>query len=481
MGEAREPFGLIARSLPSARKARERRRAIIIGGGASGTLLARHLFERDAGLHVTIIEPRPQVGHGIAYSTGNPDHLLNVRAENMSAFPDRPGHFWQWLSERTPALRAAGRLVADCADPFCFVPRHIYGDYLAELIEPFLAGPGARLQVIEDEAVSIDEGPGGVTVTVASGGHHTADIAVLATGHEVQAADGEWRADPWGKPSSTRLPADAPVLILGTGLTMVDHALTLLASSHRGPIIAMSRRGLLPWGHRRCAPYAIKAAEVPVGAPCSELLRWIRGHVERHAASGGDWRSVIDGLRPFTQTLWQGLSPADRRRFLEHGRAWWDVHRHRMAPEVEGRIKQALTSGQLRVIAARLVDIDPADSGAIVRYRHRGARRTKAIHVVKVVDCRIAPAIPPRAVNPVLCDLFDRGMARADALGLGVDVTTDCALVNRGGVASQRIFAAGPLTRAAFWEIVAIPDIRTQCARLAAHIERRLAARVAVS
>jgi hypothetical protein len=56
-------------------------------------------------------------------------------------------------------------------------------------------------------------------------------------------------------------------------------------------------------------------------------------------------------------------------------------------------------------------------------------------------------------------------------LEIGIEVTAQCALVDQFGVPSERLFAIGPLTRAAFWEVIAIPDIRAQCAALAAHLQ----------
>ena len=111
--------------------------------------------------------------------------------------------------------------------------------------------------------------------------------------------------------------------------------------------MAMSRRGLLPRGHRLVQALAISRTDVPFGESPSKILRWLRKLVETQAAQGGDWRSAIDGLRPFTQELWRRLSVPARRSFLEHARAWWDVHRHRMAPEVEGRIAETIMDRRL--------------------------------------------------------------------------------------------------------------------------------------
>lgn len=451
---------------------------IVVGGGASGVLLAYHLVRHAAAaLKVTLIEQRGEVGRGLAYFTTNPDHLLNVRATNMSAFPDQPDHFWQWLCAREDDGTGSWR---SCGDPFCFVPRRIYGDYIASLIAPLVSGgqAGGRLRVIHGQCVDVSATASGVDLELADGARLHADFAVLATGHEAAGACGGPFVDPWTGPREAGVGRDDRVLILGTGLSMIDYVLSLVLADHRGPIVAMSRHGLLPQGHRRVQPLAITAAEVPFGAGAASLLRWLRLRIEEHTAQGGDWRSVVDGIRPYTQRIWRSLPLAARRSFLEHARAFWDVRRHRMAPEVEWRIDGELSSGRLTVIAAKLKAIEPDATGAVVRYRRRGKSAIETLHVDKIVDCRGVSPAPLKIVNPALHSLVDHGLARLDPLAIGLDVTDACAIVDKAGVPSERLFAVGALTRAAFWEIIAIPDIRTQCVELASRI---ISARVRVA
>jgi uncharacterized NAD(P)/FAD-binding protein YdhS len=440
------------------------RHAIIIGGGASGVLLAYQLLQNhEFGFRVTLIERRPEIGRGPAYHTSNPEHVLNVRAANMSALPDDPNHFWRWLSNR-----AEGPL---CPDPYCFVPRRAYGDYLASLTTPFTSSESGspRLTIVHGQCVDLVEGTAGATVTLADGSSHTGDVAVLATGNESPVAKFPCDLDPWAPPS-TAVDKNATVLILGTGLTMIDYVLSLLRDGHRGQIIAMSRRGLLAKAHRRTDPTRIDESDVPFGASASRLLRWLRERIDAQMAAGGDWRSVIDAIRPYTQRLWRELPLGSRRRFLEHARAWWDVHRHRTAPEVEMRLTHALAAGRLSLVAAKVTGIEPNAAGALVYYRRRGRQDTASLQVGLIVDCTGIVKDPRATGNPVIRRLFEQGLARADALHIGIDIADDCAVINRNGIASRRLFAVGPLTRAAFWEIVAIPDIRNQCAELAARL-----------
>jgi uncharacterized NAD(P)/FAD-binding protein YdhS len=440
------------------------RHAIIIGGGASGVLLAYQLLQNpEFRFRVTLIERRSEIGRGPAYHTSNPEHVLNVRAANMSALPDDPEHFWRWLSDRAEG--------PPYPDPYCFVPRRTYGDYLASLTAPLTSGEDLppRLCIVHGQCVDLSEGPAGIAVTLADGSRHTGDVAVLATGNDSPIAKLPCDADPWAPPSSV-VDKDTTVLILGTGLTMIDYVLSLLRDGHRGRIVAMSRRGLLAKAHRRTDAMRIAETDVPFGASTSRLLRWLRARIDAHIGTGGDWRSVIDAIRPYTQRLWHELPLASKRRFLEHARAWWDVHRHRMAPEVEMRLAQAIAAERLALVAAKVTRIEPNAAGALVRYRRRGRRDSASLQVGMIVDCTGIVKDPRATGNPLIQRLFEQGLARADALHIGIDVAEDCAVIDRNGIASRRLFAVGPLTRAAFWEIVAIPDIRNQCAELAARL-----------
>jgi uncharacterized NAD(P)/FAD-binding protein YdhS len=298
----------------------------------------------------------------------------------------------------------------------------------------------------------------------------------LATGNEtcqVHAADNLY-ASPWKDPAETGIPSDGHLLILGTGLTMIDYVQSLLHGGHQGPITAISRRGLLPRPHCPVVPFPIERADIPFGREITVLLRWLRQMTRTAEQHGGDWRSAVDAIRPFSQELWQSLSIPARKRFLRHARAWWDVHRHRMAPEVDEFIAQAIASGRLEIKAGKIQSVEHGDGAARVMFRPRGSSTMETIEVVRIVECTGINPIPHDTTNPVLRGLFDNGLAKIDPLGIGLDSTNDCALVDASGQPSTQIFAIGPLTRATFWEIVAVPDIRHQCHRLTEHIRSQL-------
>jgi len=306
------------------------------------------------------------------------------------------------------------------------------------------------------------------------GSSHFGHVVLLATGNEAPPnAHGRCGASPWQEPLQAGVASDDAVLIVGSGLTMVDYVLSLLAAGHRGPITAISRHGLLPHPHRRVVPLRIDAAEVPLGTDVSHLLHWLRGLV-RHARSlGQDWRQIVDALRPFTRDIWQNWPDPAKQRFLRHARAWWDVHRHRTAPEIDQRLRAAIAVGQVKVLAGKIASITVQPQGATVIYRRRGSAEIRTIRVDKIVECTGVSVSPRHSSNPVLQSLLQQGLIRPDPIGIGLDVTPDCAVIDRHGKASSKLFAVGPLTRGRFWETIAIPDIRVQCAELANRIRDR--------
>jgi uncharacterized NAD(P)/FAD-binding protein YdhS len=329
---------------------------------------------------------------------------------------------------------------------------------------------------VRDEVRDVREFAEGVELVLSSGDLVRADVAILACGHESIVNDGPLHLSPWSEPVGGGAPEDSTILILGTGLTMVDTATALVESGHQGRIVAISRRGLIPQAHRDVGTLEIDAATAPFDQGLASICHWLRGLARQTEASGGDWRSVIDGLRPHTQSLWRAMTPSARRRFLEHARPWWDIHRHRMAPEIAARLHGFIDSGRIEIVAGRVVEIAAGAQTARVSLRRRGAREVETIEVSRIISCKGVTSDPRNSANPLVQSLFDRGLARADPLGVGIDVDPNCAIIGSAGRPSQRLFAIGPMSQAAFWEIIAVPDIRLQTEKLAAYLGAKLAA-----
>lgn len=449
----------------------------VIGAGFSGTLLSLHLLRRcPRTTRVVLIERGGQFGRGQAYSTGNASHLLNVPAARMSAFHDRPDNFLDWLWEQPEEARDN---VAPA--PQAFAPRRLYGAYIRDLLKAEIRRePRSRLRLVRGEVTGLDRSGPTLRLLLDRDRELAADLAVLAIGSFPPAptpvADSSfydtplYQPDPWAPTTLANLDPSSPVLLIGTGLTMVDVAISLLDQGHTGPIHALSRRGLLPRRHGgKPLPEVEEVPELP--NRLGEMLRFLRTEARRAQAAGGSWQSVVDGLRPFTQDVWQAMPHADRLRFLRHLRPWWEVHRHRMAGPVADRIEAAQASGQLQARAGRIRNFELMADGTVeAGFQPRGEEGRAALRAARVVNCSGPGADYDRIAHPLVRSLLREGTARPDALRLGLDVTATCALLNREGGISRRLFAVGPVTKGAFWEMTAVPDIRRQCELLATHL-----------
>ena len=439
------------------------RHAAIVGAGYSGTLLGVQLA--DAGWRVSLIERAPTAGLGAAYATTERAHLLNVCANNMGAFADDAAGFAQWLSAQKVANAHADDMYA---------PRVEYGRYLRSLLDDARQRAGDRLRVIPDVAIDAAEQRDGMLVTLASGDTVAADLVVLATGNMPPATppglggvtgSPRYLANPWAPGLADDLSDADTVLLVGTGLTMIDAALTLSERGFGGRMIALSRRGLVPRSQVDIAPY--QPIDAPPSPPLSRMTRTVRRRAEQVG-----WRAAVNELRPFTQGLWSRASVAERARFLRHLRPWWDVHRHRIAPAVAERIAALRDDGRLRIVSGKLIDAVEAPDGITVRWRERSSDEIAALSVQRIVNCTGPRMDVARSGDPLLASLVERGLIQPDPMRIGIHVGADCGALDAAGNPGNRLYAVGPITRGRWWEIVAVPDIRRQVMELA----RRLTA-----
>jgi uncharacterized NAD(P)/FAD-binding protein YdhS len=454
----------------------------VVGAGFAGTATAVNLLREWPGgpLELTLLERSAAFGPGVAFATPDPRHLLNVTAGGMTALPDAPSHFLDWLRARDEHAHAG-----------TFAPRRRYGDYLRELLADAERGAcrEVRVERREEEAVRVvDAGNATQAFVLTRGGARLpADAVVLAVGVNrpripsgtapaLLGHDG-WVGDPWDHPRIDALSSAERVLIVGSGLTMVDVAITL-ANGTRGPhLFALSRRGVLPRGHRSTAPRRLAPYRPPAGPLTADGLAW---HVERAAlaevAAGGDWRTVVDGVRPYTQQLWQALPLGEQARFLARHARRWEVHRHRMAPAVSDRLRELRAGGRLTLRAGSLQRLEPAGDDTI-EVSYRAAGTVERVRVDAVVNCTGPDPAPGADGDPLLTSLIEDGVARAGPLGLGLDTGPDGELRDCDGRPSSRIFTLGALRRGQLWETTAVPEIRRQAADLAALLRARGAQR----
>jgi uncharacterized NAD(P)/FAD-binding protein YdhS len=397
------------------------------------------------------------MGRGVAYSTTESVHLLNVPAERMSAIAGEPNHF----SDRYEA--AGGNRTG-------FAERRFFAGYLGDVLgEAVSAG---CTELVEAMAVSSRRNGKGWQIGLDDDSSVDADALVLAIGNQepdaLEAfadAGARFIQNPWGADARAAVQDLASnggaALMVGTGLTMVDLALSLDAAGYKGRMVALSRRGLAPRAHAEAEPAPVERDEIPMGS-VRGLWRWLR----RRSASVG-WRAAVDSLRPHSHSIWQSLSLDQQRRFLRHARPWWDVHRHRIAPEVGDAIARMIAEDRLQIVAGKILAARETSEGLEVQFRRRRAFEVQSRTFTYVFNCTGPLHSMERTRNPLVRSLLDAVEVRPDRLGIGLEVDA----ANRVG---ERTWAMGPLSKGRYWEIIAVPDIREQAAAVADDIQREL-------
>ena len=461
----------------------ERPTILIVGAGFSGTVLAVRLLRAGKPVEVVLVNRSGRMARGVAYGTRSDLHVLNVPAGRMSAFPEDEDDFLRFARAANPDIVGG-----------TFVRRSLYGDYLQNLLDSAVnhaqtTGGQALLRQVVGQAVDIEPIGGRYVVRVALTGDSTtaaadpitADAVVIASGNYPPADpmlgspavlhSDRYVRDPWAPQALAGVKPDEEVLLIGTGLTMFDVALEL--SRRRGVtrLHAVSRRGLLPQPHRfPAAPPANdhRPPDLFDGEPTVlHYLRSVRRHVKAVAARGVDWRDVIASLRPITPALWQRLPAGERRRFLAALRPYWDVHRHRAAPEINAAIQSLIRDGQLTVSAGRVAAAKEHHGKLEVVLRLRRGGESRELRVDRVINCTGPDCSVSTIRDPLLESLRKRGLCRPDEIGMGFETDDDLRLLSAGGEPQRGLYLLGPLLRGKFWEATAVPELRVHAAEVA--------------
>lgn len=439
----------------------------IIGGGFTGSILAAQLLRgADASLSVVLIELRALLGRGLAYSTSCEHHLLNVPAENMSALADDPLHFLRW------AQHGFDNRAKACD----FLPRRVYGEYVESVLRQEIRAHPGQFEWRHDEACSITRGDNTARIVLGSGEVVHANKVVLALGNFpasnplLQGREQPHKRyinDIWAADTQERLARCRSILLIGSGLTSADAVVATWELGFTGTIHILSRHGFLPTGHKATAGCtAVREVE---NFPCTTLglVRWVRALVEEAQVQGCDWRPVIDALRPRTQRIWQALPRKEQRRFLRHVRPYWEVHRHRLAPKIDGLLASQLRSGQLQIHAGRITAYHENADSAEIAYRDRKSGKLQRLNVDWVLNCTGPEPNCAAVRSALLKNLLRQRLARPGPLSLGLDVSERCAVVDGHGMVSNFMYAIGPLCKGNLWETTAVPEIREQISELA--------------
>lgn len=495
---------------------------VIVGAGFSGCMTAVNLLRQkwSRPVRVILLEKNNRPALGVAYGTTHDWHYLNVNAGNMSALPDQPDDLTRYLRALEPTSSPSSQNPSSKSEPSetpqeadrrwrTFITRKQYGEYLQALLadaEKDAVSHNCHFELVHDEVLAIEPAkevsaksakalrettmrtaPHRYRCNLASGGSFEVDEVVLALGNAPPAlpavfassvsadaggSDYLMQHDPWARTSSKPIAPDDNVLFVGTGLTAVDKILELAEAGHRGKMVAISRHGFLPQQHN---PDCLVKGGAPLPMPFTaktarEALRWVR-----EACKGREeWRPVVDSLRPICQQWWHELPQVEQKRFLRHLQAHWDVHRHRMAPQVGMRIHDLINKGQLEIRAGRVLSCRPDEQHLKVVVESREKQERNEFLVDAAINCTGPQTRLDKTPHPILAGLLTQGQITSNSLRAGLQVTDEFNIVAASGAVNQQVFALGPPLRGTFFETVAVPELRKQAHTVAQIIFRRL-------
>lgn len=443
----------------------------VLGAGFSATATIINLLEHlppEKSIAVAGVDHK--FGLGTAYSTLDDGHRLNVSAARMSLYADRPDHLVEWLDRSGHPY-----------GPEDFVPRRLYGQYVQHSLTSSLQQKDnhARVTFMNAEAIDCERlDCDGQMFNLADGRNIESSHAVFCLGGTPagipvaqDAIAPEARPyisiNAWGDDWLAKIEPDDTIFLLGSGLTMIDQVLSLRRQGHRGQIHVLSRHGLLPLPHLVPRNHPTDAVLTPGAHTLSDMLYRLR----RAADGVEDWRTVVDGLRPITQALWQNLDADQRSRFFRHANAWWSVHRHRMAPEIAEAFHEMRRSGQVELHAGWLQAIREYNGQARIAYKDRHTGTLKQLSAARFVNCTGIERCSISKV-PLLKKMSAKAMIAPDPMGLGLAITPHSELMAPDGATITSAYAMGPMAIGQFFEIFAVPDIRVQARKVAEKIAK---------
>ena len=444
-------------------------RVIIVGGGFSGTMTAVHLLRTGKPVAITIFDSSKRIARGIAYSATSPRLLLNVPAAKMSPLPDEPSAFLDWAATQTSDPILKGKKVT----PGTFLPRGLYGSFIEHLLKSArAANPNARVDVVYEPLNNLERGDNSWVARGASNVPVLGDAVVLALGNPWSALPNElkkistrYRVDPWTGLEFDGIEFGKSVICLGSGLTAVDVVVRLNELGFRGTIHCCSRHGLWPLSHLEDPLTAARTPLTPEGG-LREMLRSVRRQIKEGVSRGEAWQPMFDSFRPQHQKLWRSLSLTERERFLRHFGTYWDVHRHRIAPEIARVIEKFRNDGRLVMHAGAVEQAVEIPAGVQFKIRKRHTGEFEQVSGSHVFLCAGAARRISAWRNPLVDSLLQQRHVVADDLKIGFSVSDE---------ASQRgLYALGTPLRGSLWEITAVRELAIQAQETARSILERI-------
>jgi uncharacterized NAD(P)/FAD-binding protein YdhS len=448
----------------------------IIGGGFSGISLAAQLaIAAKSSVKVLVFNIEYPVARGVAYQHIALEHLLNVPAQSMSFYADKPLDFIKWLDVHYPA----DFLSNENSHHNAFVPRAIFGQYVSDSFNKLLLNSSINYMLIEQSVSDINILPNKFNIITSVGEIFTCDKIVLATGNQepehpaflnVSTADPFFFNNPWKPNAWKNLNKQDNIVMIGSGLTMADLVLSILKTGFEGKFIVVSHKAHLPMPFMVDEPVASFAVEIKPDISLAEVFRLVKTKIKEAVANNLSPGSVISGLRPYTQQLWSGFSTEEKRRFIRHLRPLWMVNRHRLPLEIFTIIKHLIEQKRILLFKGKINAIVANENGAEVHIHQNPSGEIVSYHAQRIINCTGPQSRLQNTKSPLLKKLEEEKIICNDRFELGLKTTPEGRVCLHDGGIRANMFAMGSLLKGTLWETTAVPEIRKQAELLAMHL-----------
>jgi len=450
----------------------------IIGGGFTGTVLVAQLVKKASKpCEIIVINNKDTLNKGIAYNTYSNKHLLNVITGKMSAFPDKPDDFLDWVMQKPDFKEKDRTLICNS-----FLPRYLYGEYLTEIwtqTEELAKSKHIELIIKETSVADIQLEDKMISIELENNTHLKVDRCVIATGNQLPRnpkiknmdfyRSKNYHQNPWSITAVKDCKPDLPILIIGNGLTMVDTVFGLLEKGFKETIYSISPNGfnILPHRHNGLK-YTKLTEELKEEITLHELIRLINKHIKTTRGFGISAEPVIDSLRPHTQRIWKSFTEQEKTLFMSRLRHLWGVARHRIPLHSHDKIQQLRIDGKLHINSGRLINFEESKECIEVIYFDKKEKIEKSIKVSRVINCTGPETDLMHLENNFLNKCLLKGILVQDHLKLGIKTDTDSfRIINAEGKLHRNLFTIGSNLKGELWESTAVNEIRVQTEKLA--------------
>ena len=432
-------------------------------------------------IELFIVNDQQRISKGVAYAPYSKQHLLNVVAGKMSAFPDVPDHFLDWIMKREEFINKDRSIIA-----ISFLPRHFYGVYLEEIYKTILdkKKTGATFfSTIESRVFDIELADDHLNLKLGNGQTLVTDFCILAIGNHLPRNPAiknnnfykseKYFRNPWYVNSVSAIDSAEPVVIIGNGLTMVDTVIGLVEQGWDNMIYSISPNGFNILPHtKNHVKYTGLTDELQEDVTLLDVVRLVNKHRKILSKQGILVEAVIDSLRPYTHKIWKKLSDNDRKKFMARLRHMWGVARHRIPAQLFDQLDKLINAGKLHIVAGKLLDVKIENDTVIVEYFDKEKKTYFSQKAARVINCTGPETdISRLAEDNFLKKCLQKGILYQDELKLGIRTNTETfRVMKKEGGCHNNLFTLGNNLKGELWESTAVNELRMQAKNLAERI-----------